>query len=93
MCTVLCYFGVLFSFVFFLRHRWARYGCCSSFIFGQLTHRDAFCACISFFLFDLIIVSFSSICVFISLFVASLALALIFMPGLYSAASRVASLA
>ena len=39
-------------------------------------------------LFHLIAVSFSSICVFISLCVASVALALVFMPGLYSAAYR-----
>ena len=44
-------------------------------------------------LFHLIVVSFSSICVFISLFVASVALALVFMPGLYSAAYRAAFLA
>ena len=39
----------------------------------------------------LIVVSFSSIiiCVFISLCVASVALALVFMPGLYSTAYRV----
>ena len=34
-------------------------------------------------LFHLIVVSFSSICVFISLCVASVALALVFMPGFY----------
>ena len=39
-------------------------------------------------LFHLIVVSFSSICVVISLCVASVALALVFMPGLYSAAYR-----
>ena len=44
-------------------------------------------------LFHLIVVFFSSICVFISLYVASVALALIFMPGLYSAAYRAVSLA
>ena len=43
-------------------------------------------------LFDLIVVSFSSFCVFISLCVASVVLALVFMPGLYSAAYRAASL-
>ena len=44
-------------------------------------------------LFHLIVVSLSSICVFISLCVASVALALVFVPGLYSAAYRAASLA
>ena len=45
-------------------------------------------------IFHLNVVSFSSICVFISLCcVASAALALVFMPGLYSAAYRAASLA
>ena len=44
-------------------------------------------------LFHLIAVSFSSICVFMSLCVVSAALALVFMPGLYSAAYRAASLA
>ena len=40
-------------------------------------------------LFHLVAVSFSSIfCVFISLCVASVALALVFMPGLYSTAYR-----
>ena len=39
-------------------------------------------------LFHLIVVSFSSISVFISLCVASVALALVFMPGLYSTAYR-----
>ena len=39
-------------------------------------------------LFHLIVVSFSCICVFISLCVASVALALVFMPGLYSTAYR-----
>ena len=43
--------------------------------------------------FHLIVVSFSSIYAFISLCVASVALALVFMPGLHSAAYRVASLA
>ena len=43
--------------------------------------------------FHLNVVSFSSICVFISLCVASVALAPVFMPGLYSAAYRTASLA
>ena len=41
-------------------------------------------------LFHLIVVSFSSMCVFISLCVASVAFALVFMPGLYSAAYRAA---
>ena len=40
------------------------------------------------FLFHSIVVSFSSICVFILLCVASVALALVFMPGLYSVACR-----
>ena len=44
-------------------------------------------------LFHLIVVSFSSICVFISLCVASVVLAFVFMPGLYSAVYRAASLA
>ena len=44
-------------------------------------------------LFHLIVVSFSSFCVFISLCVASVVLTLVFMPALYSAAYRVASLA
>ena len=44
-------------------------------------------------LFPLIVVPFSFICVFISLCVASVALALVFIPGLYSAAYRTASLA
>ena len=39
------------------------------------------------FLFHLVIVSLSS-CVFISLFVAFVVLALIFLPGLYSTAFR-----
>ena len=39
-------------------------------------------------LFHLIVVSFSSICVFISLCVAAVALARVFMPGLYSTAYR-----
>ena len=42
-------------------------------------------------LFNLIVVSFSSICVFISLCVASVALGLVFMPGLYSIAYRATS--
>ena len=44
-------------------------------------------------LFHLIVVSFFSFCVFISLCVASVALALVFVLGLYSAAYRPASLA
>ena len=44
-------------------------------------------------LFHLIVVFFSPICVFISLCVESVALALVFMPGLYSAAYRAAFLA
>ena len=44
-------------------------------------------------LVHLIVVSFSSIFVFISLCVASVALALVFMPGLYSDAHRAAPLA
>ena len=39
-------------------------------------------------LFHLIVASFSSICVLILLCVASVALALVFMPGLYSTAYR-----
>ena len=42
-------------------------------------------------LFDWIVVSFPSISVYISLCAASVALALVFMPGLYSAAYRAAS--
>ena len=63
-------------------------GFCSSFIFGLLTHCDASCVCIppSFISFDCCL--FFSICVFISLCVASVALALVFMPGLYSTAYR-----
>ena len=44
-------------------------------------------------LFPLIVVSFSFICVFLSLCAASVALALVFIPGLYSAAYRTAPLA
>ena len=44
-------------------------------------------------LFHLIIALFSSFCVFLSLCVASVALALVFMPGLYFTACRAASLA
>ena len=44
-------------------------------------------------LIHLIVVSFSSIHVFFSLCVASVARALVFMPGLYSAAYRAAFLA
>ena len=61
----------------FLRYRLIRYGFCSSFII----------------LFHLNAVSFSSLRVFISLCVASVVLALVFMPGLYSAAYRAASVA
>ena len=43
-------------------------------------------------LFHLIVVSFSSFCVFISLCVASVAFALVFMSGLYSADYRATSL-
>ena len=52
------------------------------------------CVCLlphSFISFDCC--SFSSNCVFISLCVASVALALVFMPGLYSAAYKAVSLA
>ena len=44
-------------------------------------------------LFHLVVVSPSSFCVFLTLPVASVVLALVFMPGLYSAAYRAASLA
>ena len=44
-------------------------------------------------LFNLVVVSFSSVYVFISLCVASVALALVFMPGLYPPAYRAPSLA
>ena len=44
-------------------------------------------------LFLLIVVSFSSFCVFLTLCVTSVALALVFMPGLYSAPYRVDSFA
>ena len=43
--------------------------------------------------FRLIAVSFSSVCGFISLCVVSVALALVFMPGLYSATYRASFLA
>ena len=43
-------------------------------------------------LFDFIVVSLSSFCVFISLCFASVVLALVSLPGLYSAASRAAFL-
>ena len=43
-----------------------RYGSCSCFIFGQLTPHDASCVCIPYYFISLIVVSFSSICVFIS---------------------------
>ena len=56
------------------------------FHFGQLTHRDASCVCIphSFICFDCCLLF--SICVFILLCVASVAL--VFMPGLCSTACR-----
>ena len=44
-------------------------------------------------LFHLIVVSFSSFCVFFSLYVASIVFAVVFMPGVYSAAFKAASLA
>ena len=53
-----------------------------------VTHRDASCVCIphSFISFDCCLLL--SICVFISLCVASVALALVFMPELYPTAYR-----
>ena len=55
---------------------------------GSLTHRDASCVCIphSFISGDCCLLF--SICVFISLCVASVALAVVFMPGLHSTAYR-----
>ena len=52
------------------------------------THRDASCVCIpdSFISFDSCFLF--SVCFFMSLCVASVALALVFMPGLYSTAYR-----
>ena len=44
-------------------------------------------------IFYLNVVSFSSICIFILLCVASVAVAIVFIPGLYSAAYRATSLA
>ena len=44
-------------------------------------------------LFHLIVVAIFSSCVFISLCVASVVLALVFLPGLYSVALRAAFLA
>ena len=65
----------------------------SSFIFGQLTHRDTSCVCIPHSLISFAwCLLFLLLCVS-SLCVASVVLALVFMPGLYSAAYRAASLA
>ena len=88
MCDFVSFFVFCFYFVFFLRYRCTRYGFCSSFIFGYLTHRDDSCVCIphSFISFDCCLLL--SICVFISLCVASVALALVFMPRLYPTAHR-----
>ena len=58
------------------------------FSFGQLTHRDASCVCIPHWFFHLVVVPLSSVCVFISLCVAFVVLALIFLLGLYFAANR-----
>ena len=57
-----------------------------SVFFFIIFHRDGFCVCTphSFISFDCCLLF--SICVFISLCVASVALALVFMPGLYSTA-------
>ena len=75
--------------VFSLRCRCVRYGFCSYFIFGQLTHLDAFCVCIFHYFIHLIAVSLSFF-VFLSLCVAFVVHALVFLPRLYSAAYRAA---
>ena len=54
----------------------------------KLTHRDAPCACIPHSFISLDCCLLLSICVFISLCVASVSLALVFMPGLYPTAYR-----
>ena len=60
---------------------------------GSLPAAMLFVSIYLILLFPLIVASFSFIFVFMSLCVASVALALVFISGLYSAAYRTASLA
>ena len=52
------------------------------------SYRDASCVCIPHYFISFDCCLLFSICVFISLCVASVALAIVFMPGLYSTVCR-----